>query len=98
MLLDCGLGDDKLGGDLPCSRRSDERVRAEGRLTQRGDHIELAPGQFGRNAAAGVGLGQHVLAGQSSDPAALRAERQHVAVLQQALGGELAVDSGAVPG
>ena len=34
---------------------------------------------------------------QSADPAALRPEGEHVAVLQQPLGHDLAVDPGAVP-
>ncbi len=98
VLLDRGFGDHEVSGDVPGGRRRDESVLAERRLAERGYDVDLAPGQFRRAGPARVGLRQHVLGGQPADPAALRAEGQHVTVLKQPLGHDLAVDPGAVPG
>ena len=46
----------------------------------------------------GSDLRQRALGRQPADPAPLRAKRQDVAVLQQSLGHDLAVDRGAMPG
>ena len=92
MLLYRGFGHDKVGCDVACCGRGDERVVGQRRLAQCGDDIDLAPGQLGHCRPAWLGLRQHVFSRQTADPAPLGPERQHVTVLEQSLGYDLAVD------
>ena len=97
MLLDRRFGDHEVGRDVTGRGRGDERVSAQRRLAERGDDVDLAPGQLRHGGSALVGLRQHLLGGQPADSAALRAEREDIAVLEQPLRHNLPVDPGSVP-
>ena len=96
MLLDGRLCDDEIGRDLPGRGRRHEGVVRQRGAAQGGQHVEFPPGQVRYGGTAQFSLGGEILAGQPADPAPRRAERHHVAVLQDPASHRAAVHPGPV--
>ena len=96
MLLDGGLGDHQVGGDLPGRGRGDERLVRQRGPAQRRQDVEFPPGQLGAGRAAQLHLGGDVLLRDAAHPAAGGAEAEDIAVLEYPAGDQPPVNPGAV--
>jgi len=96
VLLDRRLGDHQVGGDLVRRRRGGEGLVGQRGPAQRGQHVQLAAGQLGHGRTAQLGLGGDLFLRDAADPAARRAETQHVAVVQDPAGDGTPVHPGSV--
>jgi len=97
VLLDRGLGDHQVGGDLVRRRGGGEGLVGERGPAQRGQHVQLAPGELGYGRTAQLGLGRDLFLLDPADPAAGRAETQHVPVVEHPAGDRAPVNPRSVP-
>jgi hypothetical protein len=96
MLLDRRLGDHQVGRDLVRRGRRGKGLVGERGPAQRGQHVPLTAGELGHGRTAQLGLGGDLLLRDAADPAARRAETQHVALVQDPAGDGTPVHPGSV--
>jgi len=86
VLLDRRLGHHQVGGYLVRGRRGGEGLVGQRGPAQRGQHVQLTAGELGHGRTPQLGLGDDLFLRDAADPAACRAETQHVALVQDPAG------------
>jgi hypothetical protein len=82
VLLDRGLGDHQVGGDLVRGGRGGERLVGQRGPAQGGQHVQLTAGELGHGRTPQLGLGGDLFLRDAADPAAGRTEAEHIALVQ----------------
>jgi hypothetical protein len=82
VLLDGRLGHHQVGGDLVGRGGGGEGLVGQRGAAQRGQHVELTAGELRHRRPAQFGVGGDFLRRDAADPAAGRAEAEHVALVQ----------------